>query len=151
MITIKYQSIFESQNQILVCPVNCVGIMGKGLALSFKNKYPWYYQDYRQKCMDNTIQLNKITWHENPQTTFDAEYIISFPTKNHWKDISDLYNIQLGIDHLKSELTEKQYDSISIPAIGCGLGGLNWNIVKNILVNQLNDLKNIKITIHEPY
>lgn len=118
--------------------------MGKGLALSFKLKYPKYYETYQRQCKEGKIRLNFIKPYQAAN-----KLIISFPTKNHWRDNSNIDNIEAGILHLISFIIYWKVKSIAIPALGCGLGNLNWNVVKPLFVKYFTDL-NCKVYVYEP-
>lgn len=141
---IKSSNIFDDRSEVIVCPVNCIGIMGKGLALSFKLKYPKYYETYQRQCKEGKIRLNFIKPYQAAN-----KLIISFPTKNHWRDNSNIDNIEAGILHLISFIIYWKVKSIAIPALGCGLGNLNWNVVKPLFVKYFTDL-NCKVYVYEP-
>ncbi len=144
--------IFEVGANILVNPVNCVGVMGKGLALQFKQKYPQMYVEYRNICNRNMLSIGKMHIWENNDIT-----IINFPTKIHWRDKSKYEYISRGLDFLCNLFIGEQNiikddDIIAIPPLGCGLGGLDWNKVKTIIEDKLQPFKDLKakILILEP-
>lgn len=132
----------------LVNPVNTVGVMGKGLALAFKNKYPDNFELYKKACQNNEVQIGKmfITEHQYGQ------FIINFPTKEHWRGKSKLEWITAGLLDLKNFLIANHdfVKSIAIPALGAGLGGLNWALVKAEIETALADLTDIDILVFEP-
>lgn len=126
-----------------VCTVNCVGIMGKGVALEFKNRYPNFYEDYRKACKKNEIKIGECKlWEYN--TFFTNLCIITFPTKTHWKYNSEYSYIEKGLDSLNAINCEKP---IILPRLGCGNGGLNWNIVREMIIGKLNNSQNAYILI----
>ena len=119
--------IFESGCDILVNPVNCVGVMGKGLALEFKNRYPKNYTSYVKICKNKQLAIGKILLHVGE----DGQVIFNFPTKTHWKNKSKIEDIRLGLDNMAEVLGSLRIPhSVAIPALGCGLGGLDWKDVK---------------------
>jgi len=126
--------LLESKTEVLVNPVNCYGVMGKGLALQFKKKYPSYFQQYKGLCDDGMIRLGRVHLHQN--AAFPA--IVSFPTKNHWSDKSLLENIDQGLSSLSEAIESMQVKSIAIPQLGCGFGGLPWESVRELIVNRLS-------------
>ena len=148
MITFKQGDIFESGAQALVNPVNCIGVMGKGLAFKFMKKFPTYCEEYKQECRCGRVKIGitswMITWLENPKI------IVSFPTKEHWKDLSTITYIQKGLGDLRKKIREYGIKSIAIPALGCGCGGLKWSEVKPLFDRYLGDLRDIDIMIYEP-
>lgn len=136
--------IFASSTDVLVNPVNCVGVMGKGLALSFKNKFPDMYKQYKKDCHDGKVVIGRINVYSYfEEETLDQKYIFNFPTKKHWKDNSNLAEIEEGIKDLLSKIEEYQIDSIAIPRIGCGLGGLDWEAdVQPLLYKYFEEFSN---------
>ena len=121
---IENGDIFNSDCEYLVNPVNTVGVMGKGLALSFKNKFPNNFEKYKKYCQSGDLTVGKllITFENNKK-------IINFPTKIHWKDNSKMKFIEDGLEKLKFAIKKRNIKSIAMPKIGCGLGGLDWNTV----------------------
>lgn len=135
-------SIFKLNTRVIVNPVNCVGVMGSGLALQFKNKYPDYFIDYKNKC-DEGFGIGELHYYNIPRT------ICSFPTKVHWKDKSKLEYIEIGLIRLKEDIISHGgiNGGIAIPKLGCGLGGLDWRDVKSLIVDILGDLDQCRIII----
>ena len=124
---IKYISngnIFDSSCEFLINPVNCVGVMGKGLALQFKNIFPNNFLNYRQHCLESNLSIGKLLI-----TSENNRKIINFPTKEHWKNPSKLEYIILGLEKLEIAINRFNIKSIAFPKIGSGLGGLDWNLV----------------------
>ena len=147
---IKYikGDIFTAKTQAIVNPVNCVGVMGKGLALKFKQKYPDCFISYQKECSEGRIVLGKVFVFDNK--TKCPRYILCFPTKDHWRDSSILDNIERGMNNLVfSVFLDYNINSIAIPALGCGLGGLLWSEVKPIIHKYMSKF-NIKTLIYEP-
>lgn len=127
-------SIFDSEAEMLVNPVNCVGVAGKGLALEFRKKYPESYTDYREVCKAEKLEPGSLT------ITYEQhKRIVHFPTKIHWKDDSHIFYIAEGLKTLKSHLSVNHTSSVAIPAIGCGLGNLDWEEVRNLIISTLQD------------
>ena len=145
MINFVKGNIFLSNDEALINPVNIVGVMGKGLALQFKEKYPLNFKLYQNACKKHKIQIGKtFTTREN------NKIIINFPTKKHWRNPSKIEYIDSGLDSLILILQQNNIKSVSIPPIGCGCGGLNWNDVKQLLIQKLSILDNVIINIYEP-
>jgi O-acetyl-ADP-ribose deacetylase (regulator of RNase III) len=148
---IEYLSgdILESEAQALVNPVNCVGVMGKGLALQFKQRYPANYIFYERACREGRVrpghmlvfELEPVVPGQRPQL------IINFPTKRHWRDESLLVDIHQGLDALAFELIRRRIRHVALPALGCGLGGLAWADVKELIEDRLAQLEQIRIVI----
>lgn len=139
---------FDYDADIMVNTVNCVGVMGAGVALSFKNKFPKMFKDYSNACVKGEVQPGKPhVWIEN--NMFSKLTIINFPTKIHWKNPSEYEYIEKGLIWLKEYLLKNEDSTVTLPALGCGYGGLDWEIVKKMINDYLGNLK-AKILIFEP-
>lgn len=133
--------IFNAKTEAIVNPVNCVGVMGKGLALAFKQRYPDNYAAYRKACQTHELQIGRIfTYRLKGDGEGKLHYIINFPTKNHWRDASKVSYIEQGLDALARTIEEIPIHSIAIPPLGCGLGGLSWDIVRPLVIKRLESL-----------
>jgi len=148
-ITIKQGDIFESKCDALVCPVNCVGVMGAGLAKAFKERYPEMFTYYRDICKREFMNFGRVYYF-----TESSPIIMLFPTKYHWKEKSDIQNIKTGLNYIISNhdrVPDSPWmpKSMAFPALGSGLGGLPWEIVKDIMIRKL-DCLDIEIEIYEP-
>ena len=121
---IENGDIFASKCDFLINPVNTVGVMGKGLALEFKKRFPSNFAKYRKYCENGSLEIGKIL--------IVPEYgkaIVNFPTKTHWKESSKIEYIIAGLNKLKLAVDRYNIKSIAFPKIGCGLGNLAWNDV----------------------
>ena len=147
MITFTTGDIFQCKVQAIVNPVNCVGVMGKGLALSFKHRYPQNFKVYEKACTENRVKTGEMLIYATGLSV--PQYIINFPTKLHWRDPSRIEYIENGLVGLKNIIVKLNIQSIAIPALGAGLGGLDWNVVKNLIVSSLQDL-DTDIIVYEP-
>lgn len=128
---------FESPVDILVNTVNCVGVMGAGVALAFKQRYPEMFREYKRLCEHNNIVPGKMhVWHP-----LGSEWVINFPTKRHWKDQSRYDDIEAGLDDLHSYLRSLGPVTVAMPALGCGHGGLDWARVSTMIRSRLQDLE----------
>ena len=128
--------IFQSGADVLVNPVNCVGVMGAGLALEFRKRFPGLYEDYRAACQRGMIAPGEVVrWGSDTKPD-----IVLFPVKVHWKRPSRLPWIGAGLRSLRKLILEDQITSIAVPALGCGLDGLNWDDVKPLIDIHLGDL-----------
>lgn len=137
MIMIHQGDIFDINCQALVNPVNCVGIMGKGLALEFRLRYPAMFEWYRDQCGEKNLYIgNVLTWETKAEK--NPEYIINFPTKIHWQNPSYFEYIEMGLMALKREIIKLKLDSIAIPALGCGEGKLDFDNVLDAIGRKLN-------------
>ena len=128
--------------QTITNTVNCVGAMGKGLALQFKRQFPMYNDDYVQRCSDEQVKTGKPYIFEGPYG-LPAEvhpWILSFPTKDHWKDKSKLIWIEDGLDYVVANYERWGITSLGMPKLGCGLGGLGWPEVKRVMEAKLSKM-----------
>ena len=143
MIEYKNGDILREDVEAIVNTVNCVGIMGRGLALQFKNKFPQNFKEYQLACTNKEVQLGKMFVHQTGQL-INPKYIINFPTKGHWKQNSKIEDISNGLDDLITIIEKYSIKSIAIPPLGSGLGGLDWKMVKKLIEEKL---KNINCTV----
>lgn len=151
MIEILQGNIFEAKTVALVNPVNCVGIMGRGLALQFKNTFPENFEAYRIACGRHKVILGNMFVYEVPPSRYDLpRYIFNFPTKQHWGDKSTLEIIEKGLEALMSEVYDRNMKSIAIPALGCGLGGLDWKDVRPRIQHAFRMLLATRVLLYEP-
>lgn len=134
MIWYRQGNIFESKAAALVNPVNCVGVSGKGLALEFKRRFPDSFEAYRTACIMRSIKVGKVYpfWD-------NTVWIVNFPTKRDWRKPSQIDWIRWGLADLRDWLAENHVQSVAIPALGCGLGGLAWEDVKKEIENFLSN------------
>ena len=137
MIEFRTGDIFDSYAEALVCPVNCEGVMGKGLAKEFKRVFPENYRLYRNYCLDNRLSPGHIFATDRGRDQV-PRFIVNFPTKNKWRSKSFNADIKHGLDALQSHILGRMIKSIAIPALGCGLGGLDWSYVK-FLIQTMSD------------
>lgn len=145
---IQNGNIFDSKCNFLVNPANKAGIMGRGLALEFKNRFPNVFKEYKVMCDDLSYDKHfNIFFDENSKL-----FIVCFYTKNHWKDASNLQNIEDGIKRISGVIKNTpSIRSIAFPALGCGLGGLLWKDVKQLFIKHFKDIDPAKtIEIYEP-
>jgi len=135
MIYLREGNIFESGAQALVNPVNTDGVMGKGLALEFKNRFPVNFKAYHKACKDKSLDIGSVLVCQEKDV-----YVVNFPTKRHWHEKSRYYYIQMGLHSLARAIEKHRIGSIAIPALGCGLGGLEWDPVRGLIEARLKDL-----------
>lgn len=146
MIELVTGSMFDIDADILINTVNCVGVMGCGVALAFKYRYPHVFAEYRNRCRSNQIKPG-ILW--NLQVN-DGKTIVHFPTKQHWKNPSQYIYIENGLRELRTFLSNCKGSVVALPAIGCGHGGLDWDIVWEMIQETLGDLEHITINVFQP-
>lgn len=148
VINYKKGNLLDSDCDILVNTVNCVGVMGKGIALDFKKKYPEMYEKYRQNCNNGLIKTGHVWWWDDKD-----KRIANFPTKQHWRNPSKIEWIREGLDDLCFHLFKSyptSQTSIAIPPLGCGNGGLNWVHVRPLIEEYIGSLNNLKADVYIP-
>lgn len=141
---IKYieGDLFSSPAQTIVNTVNTVGVMGKGVALAFKQKYPEMFKAYQRVCDDNLLDVGKLMlWHGLDH------WVLLFPTKKNWRNPSRIEYIEAGLKKFVDSYSLKGINSIAFPRLGCGNGGLDWNNVKPLMEQYLSNIS-IPIYIH---
>ena len=149
MIQSKVGDILAEDVEALVNTVNCVGVMGRGVALQFKKAYPQNFKAYADACTRKKVRLGRVFVHALNQSV-NPRYIINFPTKNHWRDRSRLGDIEAGLKSLIKEVRERDIRSIAIPPLGSGLGGLEWNVVRPRIEEALSGIHDLHVVIFEP-
>jgi O-acetyl-ADP-ribose deacetylase (regulator of RNase III) len=143
MITYVEGDLFQSPAKVLVNTVNTVGVMGKGIALQFKQIYPEMFKKYQKLCEKNQLQVGQLWLYKTPH-----KWILNFPTKEHWRSKSKLEYIEAGLIKFVETYQDKGIQSISFPALGCGNGELDWaSQVLPLMQRYLDDLP-IDIYIH---
>lgn len=145
----KNGDILAEDAEALVNTVNCVGVMGRGIALQFKKAFPENFKAYAAACAHDELQPGKMFVFEVGKLT-NPRYIINFPTKRHWRGKSRIEDIELGLDALADEIRSRKIRSIAIPPLGSGLGGLNWNDVRPLIEEKLRGFNNLQVVVFEP-
>ncbi len=146
MIRISIGDIFESKAQTLVNTVNTVGVMGKGIALGFRKRFPEMFEDYVRRCERHEVQLTKPYIYRR----LTPPHIINFPTKEHWRSVSNLDDITKGLRYLQAHIVEWGVASLAVPPLGCGEGRLDWRVVGPTLYRYLRDLE-IPVELYAPF
>lgn len=149
MIQFAKGDILAADVEALVNTVNCVGVMGRGIALQFKNKYPANFEAYAAACSHEEVQPGRMFVFETRHLT-NPKYIINFPTKRHWRGKSRMEDIESGLKALVREIRDRGIRSIAIPPLGSGLGGLNWSEVRPRIVEALSGISGVEVVIYEP-
>lgn len=137
--------IFESNCQAIINTVNCEGKMGKGLAYQFKKRFPEMEQDYIKVCKQGELYPGKLHIYQEKEVL-----VINFPTKDKWRQKSKLEYITKGLKQLKEEVIQRKLESVAIPPLGAGNGGLNWNDVKLEVERELSKLDDVLFKVYEP-
>ncbi|MGQ3684767.1 MAG: type II toxin-antitoxin system antitoxin DNA ADP-ribosyl glycohydrolase DarG [Candidatus Loosdrechtia sp.] len=146
MVKVLIGEIFDSKAQTIVNTVNCVGIMGKGIALEFKKRFPEMFADYQKRCIRHEVKLGQPYLYK----TMLPPWILNFPTKDHWRSVSRLEDIIKGLEYLIAHYKEWGIKSLAVPPLGCGHGQLEWIIVGPTLYRYLSKL-DIPVELFAPY
>lgn len=165
MTSIEFQdgNLLNSSAQTLVNTVNCVGVMGKGIALAFKQAYPEMFDDYARRCRRGEVRPGTPYLYRPPSSNAQLDFfsvdgssqlsveksIINFPTKDHWRSPSRLEWVDQGLEVLTQKAGEWGLRSLAIPALGCGNGGLDWEVVGPMMIQHLDRL-DLPVTIYVP-
>jgi O-acetyl-ADP-ribose deacetylase (regulator of RNase III) len=149
MIQFKQANLLESDAQAIVNTVNTVGVMGKGIALQFKNQYPQNYKLYAAACKAKEVVVGKMFVTEETSLLGGKKIIINFPTKTDWRKPSEYSYIENGLQDLVKVIEDKNIKSIAIPPLGAGNGGLDWNKVKELIEQHLTHL-DCEVQIYQP-
>jgi O-acetyl-ADP-ribose deacetylase (regulator of RNase III) len=139
--------LMEAQVDALVNPVNCVGVMGRGLALQFRQRFPAIFEAYRRACARGEVAPGKLYVHPTGRT--DPRLVIHFPTKRHWRDPSLLEDIDAGLVDFVRVLQVEKVTSVGVPQLGCGLGGLDWAVVRPRIVAALEPLTGVRVLLFD--
>jgi O-acetyl-ADP-ribose deacetylase (regulator of RNase III) len=135
--------------EALVNTVNCVGIMGRGVALQFKERFPANFKAYEAACHREEVQPGRMFVFETGTLT-NPKFIINFPTKRHWRGKSRIEDITSGLRALSEEIRSRKIKSIAIPPLGSGLGGLDWSEVKPLIKAELHGFNDLHVLVYEP-
>jgi O-acetyl-ADP-ribose deacetylase (regulator of RNase III) len=149
MIEFRTGDILSADAEALVNTVNCVGVMGRGIALQFKNAFPDNFKAYEHACAREQVQPGRMFVFETHQLS-GPRYVINFPTKRHWRGKSRIEDIESGLRALVAEIKSRHIHSIAIPPLGSGLGGLNWREVRPRIEEALKPLENLRAIVYEP-
>ncbi len=149
MIEYKSGDILREEAEALVNTVNCVGVMGRGIALQFKNAFPENFEAYAAACRNGEVQPGRMFVFATGQLS-NPHYIVNFPTKRHWRGKSRMEDIEAGLKALAETIERYNIRSIAIPPLGSGLGGLDWSEVKPRIVATLKPLTDVRILLYEP-
>ena len=140
----------EAPAEALVNTVNTVGIMGKGIALQFKQAFPGMFRDYEKSCQSGAVALGKMDVHDLGGLVGGPRWIINFPTKGHWRSKSKLGDVRSGLDDLVEVIRELGIRSIAIPPLGCGHGGLEWEDVRPLVGRAFAELPEVEVLLFAP-
>lgn len=149
MIRIAHGNLLEAQVEALVNTVNCVGYMGKGIALQFKQAFPANFKAYEAACKAEAVVPGRMLVHDHGML-IQPRYVINFPTKRHWRGNSRIEDIDVGLGALVKEVRERGIRSIAVPPLGCGLGGLDWAEVRPKIEAAFAVLPAVEVHLYEP-
>ena len=148
MIEYKTGDLFNEDVEAVVNSVNCVGVMGRGIALQFKKLFPENFKAYAAACKRNEVVPGRMFTFETGQM-ISPQYIINFPTKRDWRGKSRMEDIESGLEALASEVRKRNIRSIAIPPLGSDLGGLDWTEVRSRITKALQDLDDVAVIVFE--
>lgn len=149
MIEYKSGNILEEDAEALVNTVNCVGFMGRGIALQFKKAWPDNYKAYAAACREQRVRPGRMFVFETGRLT-NPRYIINFPTKRHWRGKARTEDIEAGLRALVTEIRRRKIRSVALPPLGAGLGGLDWADVRARIERALSELADVRIITFQP-
>lgn len=149
MIRFTKGNLLKAEAEALVNTVNIVGVMGKGIALMFKEAFPDNTKQYEAACKNGKVKVGQMFVVRSTQM-FGPKWIINFPTKKHWRHPTKMEWVSEGLIDLRRVIIENHIKSIAIPPLGCGNGGLDWEDVRNEIVNVLSNIEDVEIIIFEP-
>lgn len=142
-------NLLEADTEAVVNTVNTVGVMGKGIALQFKEAYPENFKAYEVACKTGEVQIGRMFVTRNPALT-NPKWVVNFPTKKHWIHPTRIEWVIDGLADLRRFIQEQGIRSISIPPLGCGNGGLSWGRVRREIESALRELDGVDVVVYEP-
>lgn len=149
MVTIAQGNLVKADAEALVNTVNCVGHMGRGIALQFKKAFPENFEAYSHACRTNKVRPGRMFVYSTGFLV-NPKYIINFPTKRHWRGKSRIEDIEAGLKSLVREIQKLKIRSIAVPPLGCGLGGLDWPLVRTKIERAFQELPDVRVILFEP-
>jgi O-acetyl-ADP-ribose deacetylase (regulator of RNase III) len=148
-VVIKSGDLLKENSEAIVNTVNCVGVMGKGIALQFKQRWPQNFKVYAAACHRKLLKPGAMFIHDLGEWA-KPRFIINFPTKVHWRGDSKIEYIEKGLDDLVLQVRRLGIKSIALPPLGCGNGGLDWDTVRGLVFNAFKDVSDIQVDLFEP-
>ena len=149
MIRLTHGNLLKADAEALVNTVNCVGYMGKGIALQFKQAFPSNFAVYEHACKLHEVQPGRMLVYER-DSYINPKYIINFPTKRHWRGKSKLEDMEKGLDSLVYEVKRLGIKTIAIPPLGCGNGGLEWGVVRPMIEKAFEAVSEVDVSLYPP-
>lgn len=152
-IIFKHGDMFSEPVEALVNTVNCVGVMGKGVALEFKKRWPANFKAYKKVCDAKELKPGRMFVFDNKQLFANEgpRFLINFPTKAHWRSKSKIEYVEEGLDALVETIQSLEIKSIALPPLGCGNGGLDWDKVRPLIVSKLEHLEDVEVVVFAPH
>jgi len=150
MMKLTQGNLLAAPVEALVNTVNTVGVMGRGIALQFKQAYPIMFRDYERACKAGEVKLGKVHVFDLGGLGGGPRWIINFPTKGHWRADSRLADVEAGLNDLVATIRKLRIRSIAIPPLGCGNGGLNWDEVRPGIEAALAGLPVVEALVYAP-
>ncbi len=151
MIKETNKNLLNSTAEALINAVNCVGVMGKGIALQFKQTFPKdYFNAYKLACENGELAIGKVQVYELKNAQANPHFIINFPTKKHWREPSRVEDIESGLRSLVETVKRYEIKSIAMPALGCGLGGLDYDEFKLLIEKSFSSISNVEVLLFMP-
>lgn len=148
-VTIKRGDLLKDRSEAIVNTVNCVGVMGKGIALQFKQKWPENFNAYAAACERNIVRPGKMFIYDLGELA-RPRFIVNFPTKTHWRGDSKIEYIEKGLNDLVLQVERLGIESIALPPLGCGNGGLDWPTVRKLVLKAFEEHPQVKVDLFEP-
>lgn len=149
-LTFKTGDLFKEPAEAIVNTVNCVGVMGKGVALEVKRRWPDNFKAYRRLCDQGLLRPGRMYVHEEGDMLSGRRFLINFPTKDHWRDPSRLEYIEEGLVDLVAQVERLGIRTVVMPPLGCTNGGLDWAVVKALLTDRLSTTRDTEFVVFEP-
>jgi len=149
MIELAQGNLLEAEAEALVNTVNCVGYMGKGIALQFKQAWPENFRAYERACRAHEVKPGKMFTFPTGHMV-NPKYIVNFPTKEHWKAKSKIEHVRQGLEALVQEVRRLDIHSIAVPPLGCGLGGLDWSEVRPMIEEAFQAVPDVQVLLFAP-
>lgn len=150
MLEIAYGNLLTAPVEALVNTVNTEGVMGKGIALQFKQAFPDMYKAYEVACRNKEVQLGHVHVYDLGGLVGGPRWIVNFPTKGHWRSKSKLVDIETGLADLIRKVRDLGITSIAVPPLGCGYGGLNWTEVEPLIAQAFLAVPEVTVRLYPP-
>lgn len=148
IIEVDSGDLFDASAEALINPVNTEGAMGAGLALTFRARYPAMFREYAEVCQRRMLEVGTLHWWHTGEP--QPRFVVNFPTKKRWREPSQLIWIDAGLQTLRAQVEARSIESLAMPALGCGLGGLPWDKVRAKIHQRLRSLVDVDVFLYPP-